>query len=253
MGLVTLGPALVVVLLVLVVAAAMAHRIGGFDSGWDVVVAAVRAVIQLATVSALIVLVLRSWWFTAVFLMAMVAVGAGTSARRITGRTVGAGWWAVVPIAAGALPVLGLIAASRVLPLHPVAVLPAAGILIGGAMTATSLSGRRIAEELTNRWPEHEAALSLGVSRRAATRWVARPAAGSALLPNLDQTRTVGVVSLPGAFVGTLLAGASPWQAGATQVLVLAGLLLVQVIAVSTTLDMISRGRLPAGRSRLPA
>jgi len=35
-------------------------------------------------------------------------------------------------------------------------------------------------------------------------------AAALALVPGLDQTRTVGLVTLPGAFVGVLLAGASP-------------------------------------------
>ncbi len=54
---------------------------------------------------------------------------------------------------------------------------------------------------------------------------VSRPAAAEALVPGLDQTRTVGLVALPGAFVGTLLGGASPVQAGAVQVLVLVALL----------------------------
>ena len=57
---------------------------------------------------------------------------------------------------------------------------------------------------------------------------VSRPAAAEAMLPGLDQTRTVGLVALPGAFVGTLLGGASPVQAGAVQVLVLVALLAVQ-------------------------
>lgn len=37
---------------------------------------------------------------------------------------------------------------------------------------------------------------------------IVRPAASDALLPGLDQTRTVGLVTLPGAFVGMLLGGA---------------------------------------------
>ena len=95
------------------------------------------------------------------------------------------------------------------------------GILIGGAMTATSIAGRRVTEELTAERGSYEAALSIGLSRRDGVILVAREAAGLALLPGLDQTRTVGLVTLPGAFVGVLLAGASPLQAGAVQLLVL--------------------------------
>ena len=45
--------------------------------------------------------------------------------------------------------------------------------------------------------------------------------ATNALLPNLDSTRTVGLVTLPGAFVGVLLSTGSATQAGAVQILVL--------------------------------
>jgi putative ABC transport system permease protein len=68
----------------------------------------------------------------------------------------------------------------------------------------------------------------------------------------MDQTRTVGLVTLPGAFVGVLLAGASPAQAGAVQILVLIALLLVQALAVTVTIELISAGILPAGADVLP-
>ena len=50
--------------------------------------------------------------------------------------------------------------------------------------------------------------------------------AADALLPNLDQTRTVGLVTLPGAFVGVLLSTGSAAQAGAVQILILIALVL---------------------------
>jgi len=56
-------------------------------------------------------------------------------------------------------------------------------------------------------------------------------------------------VTLPGAFVGVLLAGASPVEAGAAQVLVLVALLAVQSIAAALTVELIAAGRIPvAGR-----
>ena len=114
-------------------------------------------------------------------------------------------------------------------------------------MTATSIAGRRVTEELTAQRGSYEAALSIGLSRRDGVTLVAREAAGLALIPGLDQTRTVGLVTLPGAFVGVLLAGASPLQAGAVQLLVLVALLLVQVLAVDGH-DRVDLRRAAAGR-----
>ena len=75
-----------------------------------------------------------------------------------------------------------------------------------------------------------------------------------ALVPGLDQTRTVGLVTLPGAFVGVLLGGGTPIQAGAAQLLVLIGLLATQTITVVMAARLVRAGRLlPAElRERLP-
>src|SRR5262249_14146738 len=148
-------------------------------------------------------------------------------------------------------PVLALLLATRVVPPRPVAVVPIAGILIGGAMTATSLAGRRALDELRTRHGEYEAALSIGLTDREAALEICRPAAGQALVPVLDQTRTVGLVTLPGAFVGVLLGGASPVRAGITQLLVLVSLLAVESVAVLVAVELVARGRIrrppPAG------
>src|SRR5690349_6940925 len=169
----------------------------------------------------------------------MVLVAAATSARRI-------GSWdlarfTILPIVAGAVPAGVLIVGVGTVPRSEVAVLPIAGILIGGAMTATSLSGRRALDELRNRFGEYEAALALGFLPRDAALEVCRPTAGQALVPALDQTRTVGLVTLPGAFVGVLLGGGSAVQAGATQLLVLIALLAAEAIAAALTLELVAR------------
>ncbi len=239
------------VLTIFVVAAAILTRAAEVGSTWAAPIAALRAVVQLSAVSLIIAVVLRSLWLTAAFLTLMVLVAAATSAQRITGRIRPRHLVTVLPIAGGVLPALVVILISGVLPLQPIAVLPTAGILIGGAMTATSIAGRRVTEELTSQRGVYEAARSLGMNRRDSVSVVARPAAGLALVPGLDQTRTVGLVTLPGAFVGVLLAGAPPVQAGAVQALVLISLLLVQAIAVSVTVELVSAGWLPVGDGAL--
>ena len=51
-------------------------------------------------------------------------------------------------------------------------------------------------------------------------------------------------MTLPGAFVGVLLGGGTPVQAGAAQVLVLFGLLAAQILTVVVAHQLIRRARL---------
>jgi putative ABC transport system permease protein len=245
-----LGPGLVVVLVALTALAAAVGRLSGLDQHRPIVVAALRATAQLAAVSAVLVAVVRSLALSALFVALMLGVAAVTSAARVTGRSLrdpGARRRAVATgtaILAGAAPVVALVLASGAVPLRGEAVIPIAGIVIGGSMTATSLAGRRLRDELRQRAGEVDAALALGFLPRDAVLEVARPVAATALVPALDQTRTVGLVTLPGAFVGVLLGGGSALQAGAAQLLVLVGLLAAEAISVWVVTEQVARGLL---------
>jgi putative ABC transport system permease protein len=241
---VTVGTGFAVAAAVLVLGAAVVARYFAGGVSRDVVVASVRAVAQLAAVSLVLAAVLASAWATTGFILLMLLVAAATSARRVAAG-IRAGRWVAVPIAAGALPVLAVVLVTGAVPDRTVAVLPVAGIVIGGAMTATSLAGRRVVDELRSRHGEFEAALALGLTPREATLEICRPVAAQALVPALDQTRTVGLVTLPGAFVGVLLGGGSPIQAGAVQLLVLVGLLAAEAVAAALTVEVVAAGRLP--------
>lgn len=229
------------VALVLLVAVAMAlAAYGRLCLQRDVLVAAVRAVLQLGAIALVLAAVIRSLWLSLLFVLLMTVVASGTAARRLVRSR--CGWWSALPVAASSLPVVALLVALQVVPAKGVAVVPVAGILIGGAMTGTVLAGRRGLDELALRRGEVEAAMALGFVDREAGLMVSRPAAAEAMLPGLDATRTVGLVALPGTFVGTLLGGASPVQAGAVQLLVLVALLAVQASAVVLTVELLARG-----------
>ncbi|MET8181956.1 ABC transporter permease [Streptomyces sp. NPDC005336] len=245
----TLGVVLGALLLAAVAVAARARLAdsGGRGYARAIAVAGVRAAVQLAAVSYAIGWVVRSVPLLLAFLALMFAVAVRTAGRRITlNRT---WWWAALPIGAGVVPVVAVLLLAGLVPLKGIALIPITGILIGGALTATVLGGRRALDELTARHGEVEAGLALGMLEREARLEIARPAASDALLPGLDQTRTVGLVTLPGAFVGMLLGGASPVLAGAVQLFVLVALMAVQAAAVAVVLELVALGRL---HRRLP-
>ncbi len=228
----------------------------------DALVAVLRAAAQLALVALVI-----GWIFAhpaaVVPYLAVMLVAAGvTSARRI-----GGGWaalpWLLVSIGTGPAVVLGVVLAAGALaptgqeillsigtgPAVVLGVVLAAGALaptgqeilpftaqvIGGAMTAASLAGLRMRDDVAHRWGEVEAMLALGFTRRESVADLGRQAAARAVVPAIDQTRAAGLVTLPGAFVGLLLAGAEPWRAAQVQLLVLVGLLSAQSISAVGT------------------
>ena len=220
--------------------AAAINRWGQLGHGRDDIRAALRACLQLGVVGLLILAVLRSWWLTLGFITLMLSVASVTAGRRLTPK--GQWWYAVAPVVLGAVPVAGGLMLSGLIPRQTIAVVPIVGILIGGAMTATTLAGKRALDALRTRHGEYEAALSIGLLPRDSALLIGREDASLALVPGLDQTRTVGLVTLPGAFVGMLLGGASPLQAAAVQLVVLVALLLVQAIAVLLTVELVARG-----------
>ncbi|GAA3427925.1 ABC transporter permease [Streptosporangium nondiastaticum] len=239
-SLITMTSALPMALAALVAVGSLVAWLGRLGHGRAVLTACLRAAVQLGAVSLLITWVIGYSAATAGFILLMYGVAALTAGRRITPSR--SAWWAAVPVAAGTAPVLALLAATGVVAMDAIVVIPIAGILLGGCMTATSLAGRRAVDELKQRRGEVEAALALGLPPRDAALEICRPAANQALMPALDQTRTVGLVTLPGAFVGMLLGGASPIQAGIVQLVVLVALLAAEAIAILVTTDMVARG-----------
>lgn len=236
------GWPLAVALAALLVLGVGASALGHLRQEKGLVVATVRAIVQLAVVSLVITAALTHLAWATAFALLMFVVAVSTTARR-TG--IGRAWpWAALAMACGALPVLAIVFASGTAPLTGASVVPLAGIVIGNMMTVHTLLGRRSFAELRQNIPIYEAALALGFVRRDAIRRVTQPTIAEALLPTMDQTRTVGLVTLPGAFVGVLLGGGSPLQAGAAQVLVLVGIMAGQAVTTTVAHRLIQQARL---------
>jgi len=186
--------------------------------------AILRGMAQLAAISLVLSTVITSAAWVGLALVVMFTVAAFTAARRLTWSW---GRFALVSgaMGAGIATTLAIDFATGAVDLTPRYALAIGGIVIGNAMTIATLAGRRFTESVDERWEEVEGWLAVGASPRQATTGLARTAIHSALIPATDQTKTTGLVTLPGAFVGAIFGGASPVAAGAFQITVLASVM----------------------------
>lgn len=238
----TVGVSLVVAVVLLLALAVGGSRLGCLGVGTALVTAAVRACVQLAAVSLVIAAVLDRTWSAVVFAGVMFAVTTFTAAGRVGTRHDRK--WIALALAAGVMPVLAVIFGVRATTFTGPTIVPIAGIIIGGSMTANTLTSRRAFDALRSDRGQVEAGLALGLTRPAAVSLVISRRAPESLTPILDQTRTVGLVTLPGAFVGVLLGGGSAADAAAAQVLVLIGLLAAETCVVEMSRRLIAAGRI---------
>jgi putative ABC transport system permease protein len=231
-----------VALAVLVVFAIAASFAGNLRIHRATVTATLRATVQLLVVAAVVSLVLERWWAAVGFACVMLGVATLTAAGRTDTRH--RWYWVAGALTAGAGPVLAVIFGLGAVPRQPATIVSICGIVIGNSMTAFVLAGRRAFSNLRERFGQAEGAMALGISRTQALRFVVEHEAPESLTPVLDQTRTVGLVSLPGAFVGVLLGGGTAAQAATAQLLVLVGLIAAQSIVIVAVTRLIGAARL---------
>ena len=207
----------------------------------DVIVASVRAAVQLLGVGLLFSAIFSSsnamvWAW--VWVCVMVFVAGWIVTRRAS--QVPALWLpATGAIALTAAIVLGVIFGLGILELTPVAAVVLAGITIGNTMPSVVLGANRMLETLRSERGQLEAMLALGADRASATRHFEQTVITSALIPQIERTKVVGLIALPGAMTGLLLAGVDPVDAIVIQLAVMflvLGSVATSVVVVTSTI-----------------
>ncbi len=188
-----------------------------------------RAVVQLTVIALLLRGILSVPWTVAGFILLMLTTASWTAMGRLAelwhGRRT-----AVLGVLTGAVVTLVVIFGLRLVDFQVRYLVAVGGIIIGNSMTASTLAGRNFLRGCRARKDEIEAWLSLGATPSQAHEAIGREAARESLLPTLDQTKSTGLVTLPGAFVGALFGGASPAAAAQFQLVVLAGIALTMTV-----------------------
>lgn len=228
--------------LVLVAVSVLVSRMRRADLERDIVVATFRSFAQLLAVGYVLEYVLDGRGaLTPLVLLVMIGTATVTSGAR--GRRVpGAYWVAVASLAVAAAATLGVVLVLGIVPAAPRAAIPLGSMIISNAMNTTSLVMSRLRDDLGAHRREVEAHLSLGETAAEASSEWHRAAVRSGMLSIVDSTKVVGLVALPGAMTGMLLAGASPASAIRLQMVVMYMLLGGNAFAALVA------GRLTVGR-----
>ena len=241
--------AIVLILVVVAVGVSLGLRLG-LES--QLAISVVRALLQLTAVAAVIKLVFEHPAYAALFILVMAVAAALTSGHRLE-RVPHAPWVALASIASATVAALIVLFGLGVFDLVPRFLLPIAGMLIGNSMNATSVAGGLLRDEIESKTLEIETRLALGVPVREALNSYVRKSVTVSLVPLIDSTKNVGLILLPGGFVGMLLGGASPAQAAQVQAIILFMLLGAVAIAGMVTVALVARSYVgPGERIVLP-
>lgn len=179
----------------------------------------------------------RSVAYSWIWVAAMVVFAAWTvrnRAREVPGLFA----MALTALATATAATMGVIFGLGIFPMEARAIVPLGGMMIGNSLSGTVLAARRLTDELTDKRSEIEARLALGHSSRKAGRPYVRAAMRTALTPQIESTKAVGLVFLPGAMTGLILAGVDPVDA----VLVQAVIMYLILGAVATTSVVVGLG-----------
>lgn len=221
-----LGPrelALTALLLLLNAGVAALLRLG---LGQKILVASLRAVLQLGLLGLVLTWVFRSEQPVVVLgLMTGMAVLAGFEAvRRIRYRVRG-----LVPLSLAVVlsssMLITLYATQVVLQVEPWYepryLVPILGMILGNALNGVSLGLETSLSSFRRDRERVEMLLAHGATPREASRDVVREAVRVGMIPILNSMVAAGVISIPGMMTGQILAGEDPSAAAGYQVFVL--------------------------------
>lgn len=231
------GLALSTVMVGVAVAVSLVRRLGLERS---ILWACARALVQLLLVGAALGLVIDpsrpliwSWLWVAM----MILFAAWTTARRAR-EVPGAFRLSLTAYALATGASLAVVLGLGVFPTNGRTIVPIAGMIVGNSLSATVLVGRRIVAEFADKVLEIEARLALGLTNASAASPYLREAARTALVPQIETTKATGIVFLPGAMVGLILAGVDPIDAVKAQ----AAVMFLILGSVATTTSVVAVG-----------
>jgi len=207
---------------VLVAIAIILVEVQRLGVGKDLFIGAIRSFIQLMAIGYVLQYIfnLEKLPYQILLLLIMVVIASFTAKGRAK-ELPGAFFISFIAILTGATFTLGLMLLLRLISTEPNYLIPLGGMVIGNTMNGTALVLMRVSEGMKDKRNEIEALLALGASPRYASSRVLKSSVRAALLPFINTMKIVGLIQLPGAMTGMMIAGASPIEATRVQIMVM--------------------------------
>ena len=205
----------------------------------DMLVATGRALVQLLAVGYVLAVIIdpdQPIAYAWAWLAFMVPFAAWTVSRRAP-EVPGVFRLALLSLTASTAVTCGVIFGLGIFPPEARAIVPVGGMMVGNAMTSTVLVGRRVVAEFSEKRHDVEARLALGQPWTEASRPGLRSALRSAMTQQIETTKAVGLVFLPGAMTGLILAGVDPVDAVRVQAAIMfliLGAVAINVVVIGT-------------------
>lgn len=206
----------------------------------DIAIGSIRSFIQLIAVGYALNFIfdLHSLWMIIATLVVMALVGAQAAMNRV--KKINSPFLLIsCSMMFGSFFTIGLMAVLHIITFEARYIIPLGGMVIGNSMNAAALSINRITSDIHSNRHAVETALSLGKSWRTASLMYFRNAVTTGMIAILNNMKTVGLVALPGAMTGMILAGADPLDAVLLQIIVmymiLTSNLVTSVVVVELT------------------
>jgi UDP-glucose/iron transport system permease protein len=226
------GLALSLLLVAVAVGLSLRERLGLEGS---IIWSASRALVQLLAIGLILDVLLEpdvSIWWGWLWVVVMIVIAALTVRSRAP-LIPGIQWLAALAFAGSAVVTLGVLFGFGIFELEIRTLIPLAGLMIGNSLAATVLVSRRLVAEFDDKREEVEARLALGQPANVAAHPYVRESLRTALIPQIETTKAVGLIALPGAMTGLILAGVDPIDAVQVQAAVM--YLVLGSVATTTT------------------
>lgn len=214
------GLVLSLVLIAVTIAVSLSYKLKLEQS---LVVATLRAIGQLVLAGWALTLILDkdapaiyAWLWVGAMIPAA-ALSAKRRERRLPGLAVTTAIGYVLGLGVSLVTVFAL----DIMPLENRVLVPVAGMIVGNSLKVVVVAATRLVDAVTEQKGQIEAMLALGIDQRKALNGVRVEALRLALLPQIETTRSVGIVFLPGVLTGLILAGIDPLDAALIQASVL--------------------------------
>ncbi|AOT06903.1 ABC transporter permease [Pseudoalteromonas luteoviolacea] len=187
---------------------------------------------------------LNSIWINLAWMLVMVLVGASAIINKVQFPKRIVMLPVILSLVAGLIPLMAILIFGIIQPdpfYHARYMIPLAGMLLGNSISSNIICLQSYYSALQERWPEYQAALSLGASPSDATKPFVQDALNKALSPILATMATTGLVTIPGMMTGQILGGASPIVAIKYQLMIMLAIFVMMSMTITVSLWLVAK------------